>query len=137
MVRMKGQAYVIPETLIDILQLLSFVALFIGTFLIFTNYNITVKSSLEDRETFDFMNVILGDRCILFEREGNFYRGIFDAEKLKSSNLCIEHNKFSLKIESIDGKIFSFGDCKKERYYLPITIKDGEKFVLGKMVVCY
>jgi len=134
---MKGQAYILPETLIDILQLLTFVALFIGTFLIFTNYNVTIKSSIEDREAFDFMNVVLGDRCILFEKYGNFYRGVFDAEKLKNGKLCIVQNKFSLMIEDAKGNSFSFGDCKNERYYLPIVIKDGESYNLGRMVVCY
>jgi len=86
---MKGQAYILPETLIDILQLLSFVALFIGTFLIFTNYNMTIKTSIEDREAFDFMNVIFGDKCILFENDCNFYICIFDAENLKNGELFV------------------------------------------------
>ena len=134
---MKGQAYILPETLIDILQLLSFVALFIGTFLIFTNYNMTIKTSIEDREAFDFMNVIFGDKCILFENDGNFYRGIFDAEKLKNGELCVLQEKFSLKIEDQMGNSFSFGSCNNEKYHIPVVIKDKESYILGRMVVCY
>jgi hypothetical protein len=137
MARMKGQAYVLPETLIDILQLLTFVALFVGTFLIFTNYNVTIKSSLEDREAFDFINVISGDKCLLFEKDGNFFRGIFEVEKLKNGRLCVRQNKFSIKIEDLNGDAFSFGDCKNEKYSIPVVVKDGENYILGKMVVCY
>jgi hypothetical protein len=137
MVRMKGQAYVLPETLIDILQLLTFVALFIGTFLIFTNYNITIKTSIEDREAFDFVNVVIGDRCLLLEKDGNYFRYIFDAEKLKSGKLCIKLDKFSLKIDDSKGNVYFFGSCKNEKYDFPITIKDRENYILGKMVICY
>jgi len=137
MVRMKGQAYVLPETLIDILQLLTFVALFIGTFLIFTNYNITIKSSFEDREAFDYINVVLGDRCLLFEKDGNFFRGVFDLEKLKNEKICVQQEGFSLKIDDLKGNTFLFGECKNEKYSLPVTIKEGENYIIGKMVVCY
>lgn len=137
MVRMKGQAYILPETLIDILQLLTFVALFVGTFLLFSQWNITIKSSMEDRGAFDFVNVVLGDRCILSEKNGIFLRGILDLEKLKTNSICIQQNKFSFKVNDLKGNSFSFGNCKNEKYYLPILIKDGESFTLGKMVICY
>ena len=137
MVRIKGQAYILPETLIDILQLLTFVALFVGTFLIFTTYNVTIKTSLEDREAFDFMNVVLGDKCILFEKDGNYFRGVYDVEKLRNGKICVPTGKFSVKIEDLDGDIYLFGACKNEKYSFPITVKKDKNYILGRMVICY
>jgi len=137
MVGMKGQAYILPETLIDVLQLITFVALFIGTFLIFTTYNVVIKSSIEDREAFEMIDVILGDRCLIFERDGNFFKGIFDVNKLAKKISCVELGKFSFKVEDLRGNSFVFGECSKEMYSVPITIKEGENLVLGKMVICY
>jgi len=137
MVGVKGQAYILPETLIDILQLLTFVALFVGTFLIFTTYNVTIKTSLEDREAFDFMNVALGDKCVLSEKDGNYLRGIYDAENLRNGKLCVPTDKFSVKIEDSSGNVYMFGTCKNEKHSFPITIKKSEGYILGRMVICY
>lgn len=134
---MKGQAYILPETLIDILQLITFVALFVGTFLIFTTYNVVIKSSFEDREAFTLVDVTLGDRCLLFEKDGNFFKGVFDINKLREGRTCVNLDGFSFKFDDVRGNSFAFGKCKSEKYSVPVSIKIGENFVIGKMVICY
>lgn len=135
---MKGQAYVIPETLVDILQLLIFVAFFIGTFLLFTTYNMIVHSSIEERNAFDTANIIIGNRCLAYEDEnGNFYRGIFDKRKLNSGDLCLSLGEFSIEITDFQSE-WKFGSSRmKKKYSLPIVIFDDGNFKLGKMVIGY
>jgi len=135
---MKGQAFVLPETLIDVLQLLIFVAFFVGTFLMFTTYNMIVKSSVEERTAFDLINNVIGNRCLLYSDEGgNYYRGIFDKKKLDNGNLCIDLGKFSLEITDFQAQ-WKFGSSNyQKKYSLPVTIFDGNNFKLGRMVIGY
>ena len=137
MARMKGQAYVLPETLIDVIQLITFIALFVGTFLIFTTYNITFKHTVKEREVSDLINVILGDRCVLARENGNYFRGIFDGEKLKEGNFCVNLGMYSLRFEDIEGNVFNFGSCSSAKHSIPVVIKNNNRFNLAKMVVCY
>ncbi len=137
MARMKGQAYVLPETLIDVIQLITFIALFVGTFLIFTTYNLVFKNTIEEREVSDLINIILGDRCLLANEDGNYFRGIFDAEKLKKGAPCVSLGKYSIIFEDIEGNVFSLGSCNSIKHSLPVVIKNNDRFNLGKMVVCY
>jgi|GEM_PF-5904221 len=136
--RMKGQAFIISETMLDILKNFLTIAFFIGLFLLFTTYNITVKSSIEKRKAFDLMNSLLGDKCIIYEDEGgNFYRAIFDKDKLDKGDICLDLGNFGVEISDFDN-IWRFGKTQySENFSIPITVFDGQKFKFGKMVVGY
>ncbi|MEM5829273.1 MAG: hypothetical protein QW040_00505 [Candidatus Aenigmatarchaeota archaeon] len=135
---MKGQAFIIPEEMIDILKNLLTIAFLLGLFLLFTVYNIKIKDTIDNRIIFDGINSIMGNKCLIYEDEaGNFYRGIFDEKKLNRGDLCFDSNYFEVEITDFK-TIWRLGSSKNRvKITLPITIYSNGKFKFGKMVVGY
>ncbi|MFH8119753.1 MAG: hypothetical protein QXS37_03035 [Candidatus Aenigmatarchaeota archaeon] len=135
---MKGQAFIISETMIDLLKNILTIAVFLGLFLLFTTYNIKIKDTSDNRIIFDGINVIIGNKCLVYEDEsGNLYRNIFDERKLNRGDVCIDQNLFEVEITDFE-KIWRFGSSKqKVSIVLPTTVYSDGKIKFGKMVIKY
>lgn len=135
---MKGQAFVIPETMIDILKNLIVIGFFLGLFLTFAVYNIRINDVVNKRIAFDIVNVMIGNKCLIYEDDGgNFYRSIFDKEKLDRGDICLDLKNFEVEITDFE-KTWNFGSSqRKDKFVVPVTIHEGGEFKFGRMVVSY
>lgn len=135
---MKGQAYIISDTMIDILKNIITIATILGIFLLFSIYHVKINEVIDERMTFDAVNSIIGDKCLIYEDEsGNFYRSIFDDEKLNQGNICLNSNEFEIEISDFE-TTWKLGTSQhKKSFILPITIYSRGKFKFGKMVISY
>ncbi|MEM5855243.1 MAG: hypothetical protein QW472_02900 [Candidatus Aenigmatarchaeota archaeon] len=135
---MKGQAFIIPENMIDILKNLLTIAFLVGLFLLFTVYNIKIKDTTDSRMIFDGINSIIGNKCLIYEDEnGNFYRSIFDKKKLNQGDLCLNSNEFEIEITDFETTWRLGSSQKRVQFVLPVTIYSDGKFKFGKMVISY
>lgn len=135
---MKGQATILSEKMIDILKNIITIAVLLGIFLLFASYNIKIRETIEERLTFDAINSILGNKCLVYEdEEGNFYRNIFDEKKLSQGNICLNSNEFEIEITDFE-TVWKLGTSQhKTSFTLPVTIYSGGRFKFGKMVISH
>lgn len=135
---MKGQVWIISENMIDILKNIIVIAVLLGLFLLFAIYNIKINETTEERKIFDAVNSIIGNKCLISEDEsGNFYRSIFDEEKLNQDNVCLNSNEFEIEVSDFENTWRLGSSQHKKSFTLPITIYSKEKFKFGKMVISY
>lgn len=134
---MKGQAYIISENMIDILKNLITIAILLGLFLLFASYNVKINETVEERMVFDAINSIIGNKCLIYGEDENFYRSIFDEKKLSEGNICLNLNEFEVELTDFE-RTWKLGTSQhKTSFTLPITIYSGGKFKFGKMVVSH
>ncbi|MEM5821261.1 MAG: hypothetical protein QXP34_02995 [Candidatus Aenigmatarchaeota archaeon] len=131
---MKLQVHVIPEVSLDVLLIVISLSFTLGTFILYTEYNLEiVKEDSNISKKLRFLDVILGDKCILADKS----KGIIDLNKVKSKKFCI-NEVFSMNF-IVEGENIIFGkDCSKEKEVAKsyaVFYKD-QKYVEGIVLVC-
>jgi hypothetical protein len=129
---MKLQVSLVPELILDALLLIVVTSFTFGTFILYSEFKIIIANESK-RDQINFAEVIKGDKCVLSEIDGIKIKGIFDYEKVRNRDFCVNGN-FTIEInnERID---FGSG-CSKSIYEYPIVLKSENNFLIGKLKVC-
>lgn len=130
--------YITSETMVDLIKLTILVAFFVGTFLIFSTFNIIIQPQNEDRKVLDLLNAFLNDKCVLYQDGKNYYRGIIDIKKLREEGSCLDLIGYYFKV-SDPGDSWESGLIAKNSFSLPAVIyhEDTGEFRFGKVEVQY
>lgn len=136
---MKLQALIIPEKLVDVLTLVIVISIVFGMYVLFSRFRIAIRKE-EDLNIliFNFAQVFLGDKCILY-KDGSYGKGVLDYEKIIKKISCIEKlDNRSISIFFDHEKIIYNEDCEKktEKIIFPVVIYKENRFKTGKLVVC-
>jgi len=134
---LKLQVHVIPEVSLDILMLIISLSFSLGTFILYSEYNLKlIKSDSNLTKLANFLEVVIGNKCLLYEKTNS--KGILDYQKLNAGNLCMNF-EYSLNFYVEGRKEFSFlKDCSKEKEVVrvPILIAKNDKIVEGYVEAC-
>jgi len=138
---LKLQVHVIPEVSLDILMLIISLSFALGTFILYSEYNLKlIKSESNLTKLANFLEVVIGNKCLLYEKTNS--KGILDYQKLSTRNntrnLCMKL-EYGLNFYIEGKKEFSFlKDCSKEKEVVrvPILIAKNDKIVEGYVEAC-
>jgi len=133
---MKLQIHVIPETTLDILTIILTLSFMLGTFVLYYEYQVNInEENQEITEIENFLEVILGNKCLLYEKTNS--KGIFDYQKIKSQNFCLKNMDHSLNFYIENEKITIGKDCSNQNKVSSpaIFVKNG-KFIEGYVEAC-
>jgi len=142
---MKGQIAIPTEFMLNILSFMLLLITILGTFLAVAQYQLTYDSRVEYRLLIDLMENLLSDKCLIYEENGNLWKGVFDESKLDSmqsaSDLCVQfHKDFFLKVKDSKEEWKFWGSdppssLVEESLSYPIIVKHQDEFVPGYMEV--
>ena len=129
---MKGQAHVTPETVINLLSFIILTVVTVGTLLNVALYRLTYESRFENRQLIDAIENFLGSKCLVYQEDGEYVRGVLDESNLNSGRHClILPQNVYFKVEG-DGKVWQFGTRipeanMKTKFVFPAVIakRDG------------
>ena len=134
---LKLQVHVIPEVSLDILMLIISLSFALGTFILYTEYNLKlIKSDSNLTKLANFLEVVIGNKCLLYDKTDS--KGILDYQKLSTGNLCMKL-EYGLNFYIEGRKEFSFlKDCSREKEVVrvPILIAKNDKIVEGYVEAC-
>jgi len=134
---LKLQVHVIPEVSLDILMLIISLSFALGTFILYSDYNLKlIKSDSNLTKLANFLEVVIGNKCLIYDKTNS--KGILDYQKLSFGNLCIKL-EYGLNFYLEGKKEFSFlKDCSKEKEIVrvPILIAKNDKIVEGYVEAC-
>lgn len=135
---MKGQISLPPQTIKEALGFILITISIVMCLISFYEYHITYDAKTELRQAIDYAENFISSKCLAFEENGIFYKGILDKSKLdKGLNSCIQTDK-SFSVAIIDQKNKQWGNFKqsfKEKISYPVVIKYPNEFVAGRMEV--
>ena len=141
---MKGQATTIPETILDLMELVFMTVFTLAILLHIMLYSLTYESRFEDRKLIDSIENFLGLNCWNYKEGDEYVRGVLDSTSLDAGENCfnslISSNvNFIVKVE---GKEWNFGtsipDSKtKAKFVFPAVVAysdtSGTRFVPAKV----
>jgi len=134
---LKLQIHVIPEVSLDILMLIISLSFALGTFILYTEYNLKlIKSDSNLTKLASFLEVVIGNKCLLYDKTDS--KGILDYQKLSTGNLCMSL-EYGLNFYIEGKKEFSFlKDCSREKEVVrvPILVAKNDKIVEGYVEAC-
>ena len=106
---MKGQMQVTPESVMNLISFIIMTVVTLGTMLNVMMYRVTYESRFENRELIDSIENFLGSKCLVYEEEGEYLRGVLDESKLNAKTHCLVlSGNVYFKVEG-GGKVWSFG----------------------------
>ncbi|MCX6821444.1 MAG: hypothetical protein NTW30_01565 [Candidatus Aenigmarchaeota archaeon] len=123
----KGQSQVTPEAVINLMSFIIMTVVALGTMLNVMLYRVTYESRFEDRQLIDSIENFIGSKCLVYEKDGEYLRGVLYEENLTAGQHCLilsENTYF--KVEG-DGKVWEFGnfipdDVAKSSFTFPVVI---------------
>ena len=106
---MKGASQITPETVINLISFILLTIVSVGTMLNVMMYRVTYESRFENRQLIDSIENFLGSKCLVYEENGEYFRGVLDESNLDSGRHCLvlDVNVY-FKVEG-GGKVWSFG----------------------------
>jgi len=134
---LKLQIHVIPEVSLDILMLIISLSFALGTFILYSEYNLKlIRSDSNLTKIANFLEVVIGNKCLIYDKTNS--KGILDYQKLSVGNLCMKL-EYGLNFYIEGRKEFSFlKDCSREKEVVrvPILIAKNDKIVEGYVEAC-
>lgn len=135
---MKGQLSIPSDTMMDALGFIFITATLVLTLIAFTEYQISYETKPELRQVIDYAENFISSKCIVYEDNGIFYKGILDKTKLDGGiKSCIQTDK-PVFVHITDQKNGNWGQSKpisKEKIVYPVIIKYPNEFVIARMEV--
>ncbi|MEM5828239.1 MAG: hypothetical protein QW197_01915 [Candidatus Aenigmatarchaeota archaeon] len=131
---MKLQVHIIPEVSLDVLMIIISLSFTLGTFILYTEYNLEViKENSNISKKLRFLDVLLGDKCILEQNN----KGILDFEKIKNRNFCITQD-FNMNFIVEGEKVVIGKDCDREKEVVKgfAVFYNNQKYVGGIVIIC-
>ncbi len=123
----KGQSQVTPEAVINLISFIIMTVVALGTMLNVMLYRVTYESRFENRQLIDSIENFIGSKCLVYEEDGEYFRGVLYEEKLDSGQHClILSGNIYFKVEG-GGKVWEFGtpipdNIAKSSYTFPVVI---------------
>ena len=125
------------------MKALSFVIMtvaLVGTLVAYFQYQVVYESFNQMRQTIDFAENVMNSKCLVYEENGNFFKGVFDKSKLdKGINTCIKTELFkTTSVQIIDEKGNMWGSTNffsKNTLEYPVLVKYPKENVLARMEV--
>lgn len=126
----KGQSQVTPEAVINLISFIIMTVVALGTMLNVMLYRVTYESRFENRQLIDSIENFIGSKCLVYEEDGEYFRGVLYDENEKKLNagqhcLVLSRNIY-FKVEG-GGKTWEFGDFipdnnVKSSFTFPVVI---------------
>jgi len=141
---MKGQWNIPINIVVMMIAMLLTTVVFISTIVQFHEYQITTQNRKELRLMIDVAENILADKCLVKER------GLFDAQKLDASNVCVSIPvKYAVSVEEKTGKTWGLNiplsfegpvgavgpNGEVTSIYFPCNVYYPEKTVACRMLI--
>lgn len=137
---MKGQTSFASETIMKALSFIIMTVVLVGTLVAYFQYQVVYESFNDMRQTIDFAENVMNSKCLVYEENGNFFKGVFDKNKLdKGLNTCIGTELFkTASVEIIDEKGNRWGSTNplsKNTLEYPVLVKYPKENILASMEV--
>ena len=113
----------------------------LGCLLGVMQYQVTYESRENYRELIDLIENILNHECLVYEENGNIWRGVFDKGKLNANPFCQISYPKNFYVEIIDSEnTWVIGNKPlmsklEESLSYPVLIKYSNKLAVGRMEV--
>ena len=128
----KGQSQVTPEAVINLISFIIMTVVTLGTMLNVMLYKATYESRFENRQLIDSMENFIGSKCLIYEEDGEYLRGVLSEQRLDEQRLDARQHCLILsgntyfKVEG-GGKVWGFGtpipdDIAKSSFSFPVVI---------------
>jgi len=109
----------------------------VGTLVAYFEYQVIYESFNKMRQAIDFAENIMSSKCLVYEENGNFFKGVFDKSKLdKKVDTCIKTEKgYSFGIVDEKGGRWGSESSSTDTIKYPVLVKYSKEFVLARMEV--
>jgi len=129
-----------PDAIMKALSFIIMTVALVGTLVAYFQYQVVYESFNQMRQAIDFAENVMSSKCLVYEENGNSFKGVFDKAKLdKGLNTCIKTDLFktsSVAIVDEKGKRWSSGiSISNNVIEYPVLVKYPNGYVLARMEV--